>query len=118
MARRSVDLPDWVKGDWCDLDLAERSDDYSIPENDEDEDYKYLRRKWAGDLLRGDLKSAHRSWGRWQGFTGGDPWEDRGWRNFNELQEFGEQLWKDFDASRFEELVWLRTFISYWPGLD
>jgi len=117
METQFFDLPDRIKGDWCNVELAAQAADSMTPETDEEIDSEFLKSLWARDLLKGDLKAAHKSWGRWQGFTGGDPWEDLGWRNFLELQKFGDRLWKDFDASRFRELLWLRTFISYWPGL-
>jgi hypothetical protein len=113
-----TDLPDWIKGDWCNVELAEQVDDPVTPETVEEIDHQFLKCQWARDLLGGDLKDAHKSWGRWQGFSGGDPWEDQGWRNFLELQRFGERLWNDFDASRFRDFVWLRTYISYWSGAD
>jgi len=113
-----TDLPDRIKGDWCDVDLAEQADDPVTTETVEEIDHQFLKRQWAKYLLIGDLKAAHKSWGKWQGFTGGDPWEDVGWRNFLELQRFGETLWKDFDASRFRDFLWLRMYISYWPGAE
>jgi len=118
MAARSVDLPERIKGDWCNLELAAQVDNAVIPETVEEIDHQFLKSQWARDLLSGDFKAAHKSWGKWQGFTGGDPWEDVGWRNFLELQRFGESFWKDFDAARFEDFVWFRTFISYWPSVD
>jgi hypothetical protein len=117
-ATQFIDLPDLIKGDWCNVELAAQVDDSINPEMVEEIDYQFLKGRWARDLLVGDLKAAHKAWGRWKGFTGGDPWEDPGWSNFLELQRFGETLWEDFDASRFRELVWLSTFISYWPGVD
>jgi hypothetical protein len=105
MATKSVDLPDLFKGDWCNVELAAQVDDPVTRETFEEIDYQILKGHWARDLLVGDLKAAHKSWGRWQGFTGGDPWEDLGWRNFLELQRFGERLWEDFDASQFRELA-------------
>jgi hypothetical protein len=118
MAMQFVDLPDLIKGEWCDLDLARKASIRASSERLENSDYVFLKGQWARDLLRGDLKAAHKSWGRWQGFSGGDPWEDLGWRNFSELQKFGESLWDGFDASRIGEFVLLRTLISYWPGED
>jgi hypothetical protein len=118
MAIQFIDLPDRIKGDWCNFELAEQASGSSTAETEEEIDHKFLKGQWARDLLIGDLKAAHKSWGKWQGFTGRDPWEDPGWRNFLELQRFGDSLWKDFDASRFRELEWLRTLISYWPGGD
>jgi hypothetical protein len=118
MTKQFIELPDQVKGEWCNVRLASQAADLVIPETVEEIDYQSLKGKWARDLLTGDLKAAHKSWGKWQGFTGGDPWEDDGWRNFQELKRFGETLWKDFDASRFRELVYLRSFISYWAGVD
>jgi hypothetical protein len=118
MATQFIDLPDRIKGDWCNVELAAQVAGSVNPETVDEIDYQFLKGKWARDLLTGDLKAAHKSWGKWQGFTGEDPWEDIGWRNFLELQRFGERLWKDFDASQFRELLWLRTFVSYWPGVD
>jgi hypothetical protein len=120
MLTKLRDLPEAIKGDWCNVDLVAESLalDAATPETMEETDYRHLKSHWVRDLLGGDLKAAHRSWGRWQGFTGGDPWKDSGWRNFLELQRFGERLWDDFDASRLGDLVWLSTFISYWPGVD
>ena len=115
---RFIDLPDWIKGDWCNVELAEQASDSVILGTVEEIDRQFLKSQWARDLLIGDLKAAHKSWGKWQGFTGGDPWEDVGWRNFLKLQRLGERLWKDFDASRFRDFVWLRTYISYWPGVE
>ena len=111
-----IDLPDWIKGDWCNVELAEEASDSVILGTVEEIDHQFLKSQWARDLLIGDLKAAHKSWGKWQGFTGGDPWEDDGWRNFLELQRFGESLWEDFDASRLEEYAWFRTYISYWES--
>jgi hypothetical protein len=118
MATRSVDLPGMIKGDWCDVELAFQADDSVIPETVEEIDCQFLKSQWARYLLSGDLKAAHKSWGKWKGFSGGDPWEDVGWQNFLELQRFGETLWKDFDASRFRDFLWLRMYISYWPGAE
>ena len=118
MVAQSVDLPEMIKGDWCNVELAAQVDNAVIPETAEEIDHQFLKCQWARDLLGGDLRSAHKSWGKWQGFAGEDPWEDFGWRNFLEIQRFGERLWKDFDASRFGDFVWLRTHISYWPGVE
>jgi hypothetical protein len=115
---RLIDLPDMIKGDWCDVELASRADESVVPQTVQEIDHQFLKREWARDLLRGDFKAAHKAWGKWQGFAGKDPWEDVGWRSFLELQRFGERLWEDFDASRFHEFVWFRTFISYWPGAE
>ena len=111
-----TDLPDWIKGDWCNVQLAEQTDDTVDAKTVEEADKQSLKSQWARYLLTGHLRAAHKSWGKWQGFTGGDPWEDDGWRNFLELQRFGESLWEDFDASRFEEYAWFRTYISYWES--
>lgn len=118
MVRELEDLPEFVKGDWCNVDLLTKAFDAANFETEEESDYEHLRNQWAKDLLGGDLKAAHRSWGRWQGFTGGDPWEDSGWRNFMETQRLGERLWEDFDATRLGDLVCLQTYISYWPDAD
>jgi hypothetical protein len=118
MATQLLYLPDGIKGEWCDLELAKKASATAATNSVEDVDYVFLRGQWAKDLLSGDLKAAHKSWGRWQGFSGVDPWEDLGWRNFLELQKFGESLWEDFDASRIGELVLLRTFISCLTGAD
>lgn len=121
MVRRSMvsdpmnELPDWIKGDWCDPAVAEQEMDVDQPRTLEEVDDRLLRLRWVTALLAGDLKAAHRAWGKWQGFTGRDPWEDRGWSNFFELQRFGERLWDDFDAARLHERVLLNTLISCWP---
>lgn len=109
-------LPERVRGDWCDLETALKQDETVAAETLEDFNDYFLKNQWAQDLMVGDLKAAHKSWGRWQGFTGKDPWADTGWRNFLELQQFGERLWDDFDASQAQERVWLRVLISYWPS--
>ncbi len=116
METHLIDLPDRIKGDWCDIELAAQADDSGTPETVDEIDHQFLKSQWARSLLLGDLKAAHKFWGKWQGFAGGDPWEDAGWRNFLELQRFGERLWEDFDASRLQEFLWFRTYISYWPG--
>ena len=112
------DLPDRIKGDWYDVGLAEQIGDSVILETAKEIDHQFLKSQWAKYLQIGDFKAAHKSWGNWQGSAGGDPWEDAGWRNFLELQRFGERLWKDFDASRFRDFVWLRIYISYWQGAE
>jgi len=112
------ELPEWVRGEWCNLTLAEQDIYPAGPKTLEEVDDWLLRQRWVRALLSGDLKAAHAAWGKWQGYTGRDPWEDRGWSNFLKIQRFGESLWDDFDASRFDERVWLKTSISYWPNTD
>jgi hypothetical protein len=115
MGLRSQELPEAYRGRWCDRELAEQNDtcdECGAAESDA----LGLRNRWARALLSGDLKRAHKLWGKWQGFAGNDPWEDDGWRRFWVLQRMGDKLWEDFDASNMQGNVLLRTFISYWPG--
>jgi hypothetical protein len=109
-------LPEEYVGSWCDTGWAERILAKEIQENQ-----KYvaqLRIQWAEALLSGEMKRAHKLWGKWQGFSGNDPWEDDGWRNFWEIQRFGEEIWHDFDASRASEWTLLSTYLSYLPLRD
>jgi hypothetical protein len=117
MTKCVYQIPERFKGGWCNAELAEKVDsDFSGDEQSGELSEEQLRERWAKALLAGDMKSAHRAWGRWQGFNGGDPWEDSGWRNLWEAQRRDEQFWKDFEDSICQEKVWLRTFISYWEG--
>ncbi|MEJ2717108.1 MAG: hypothetical protein P8182_08200 [Deltaproteobacteria bacterium] len=115
MGLRSQELPEAYRGPWCDRELARQNDTCDECGVEERVDRR-LRDHWARALLSGDLKRAHKLWGKWQGFTGNDPWEDNGWRRFWELQRMGGKLWEDFDASNMQGKMLLRTFISYWPG--
>ncbi len=108
-------IPEQFKGNWCNVELAEEVNSFDNKQS-EDHDEQQLRERWAKALLDGDMKKAHRAWGRWQGLNGGDPWEDAGWRNLWEAQRHGERLWEDFDVSDAGEKIWLRMFISYWEG--
>ena len=106
------------RGPWCDMELAAMN-----PQDAEDqagtEVYNgFLRELWVTALTGGNLKSAHKLWGKWQSVVGNDPWADEGWRNFWELQRFGEKFWADFDASAFSDRILLNTFISYWNEAD
>ena len=110
-------LPQAFKGEWSRIDLAIRTytgDEKNLLGTVD----KYMRDLWAEALIEGNLKAAHKLWGKWQSFQGNDPWEDEGWRNFWELQKFGETLWDDFDAASFQEKMWLKTFISVAPQYD
>ncbi len=73
MATQFIDLPHRIKGEWCNIELAAQVDDSLTPETVEEIDYQLLKVQWARDLLIGDLKAAHKSWGKWKGFTGQDP---------------------------------------------
>lgn len=108
-------LPDWLRGEWCNGALALQDIYPGEPKTLEEVDDRLMRQRWVRALLSGDLKAAHTAWGKWQGYTGRDPWEDPGWSRFLEIQRFGEKLWDGFDASRFQEHFWLNTFLSYWP---
>ena len=118
MTNKPHEIDEFYKGAWCDENLAvqqeERSDDVAGMEY-----YgSFLRELWASALIKGDLKSAHKLWGKWQSVLGRDPWEDAGWSNFWELQHFGERLWEDFNAAKANDNILLRAFLSYWPGTD
>jgi hypothetical protein len=118
MSENSIHIEERYRGPWCDGARA-RSVHEQLDESMYIDPYdRRLPEQWAEALLNGDLKSAHKLWGKWQGFTGQDPWEDRGWRNFWEVQKFGEKLWTGFDASSDDDKLVLNTFISYWPGAD
>jgi hypothetical protein len=84
----------------------------------EEKNWIVLREQWASALLKGDFKTAHKLWGKWQGFSGNDPWDDEGWRKFWEIQRYGEKFWDDFDATHFEDKMLLEIVLSYWPGSD
>ena len=92
MGLRSQELPEPYRGQWCDRELAERNDRCDECGAEESDDRR-LKSHWARALLSGDLKRAHKLWGKRQGFTGNDPWEDDGWRRFWELQRMGDKLW-------------------------
>lgn len=111
-------IPRDYEGDWCDRDVA-----HDVLENDfgDSEELASVANpaiQWAHALLRGDIHSAHKLWGKWQGYAGNDPWEDPGWRLFWEVQRFGEHLWEDFDAAEVDERAYFTTFISIWPEAD
>lgn len=108
-------IPERFIGDWCNAELAGQVNSSASGQSDELDESK-LRERWARALLDGDIRTAHKVWGRWQGFSGGDPWEDTGWRNLWEAQRSDEHFWKDFDGSSWEEKLSLRMFISYWEG--
>lgn len=117
MAFDRTTLPPFFRGEWCAIEKAIRTyhgEDGTLLKTVD----KYMRDMWANALIDGRLKEAHRHWGKWQAFKGNDPWEDKGWRNFWELQKFGETLWDDFDASQYQERMWLKTFISYGSRFD
>jgi hypothetical protein len=116
MRSKARELPEAYRGQWCDRELARQNDMCDDCGTEEDDDRR-LRDQWATALLSGHLKRAHKLWGKWQGFTGNDPWEDDGWRRFWEFQRLGDGIFDDFDASNMQEKMLLRAFISYWPGL-
>jgi hypothetical protein len=108
-------IPERFAGDWCNAELAEQVDSSEGGQSDE-LDERRLRGLWAKALLAGDVRAAHRAWGRWQGLSGGDPWGDAGWRNIWDAQRNDAHFWKHFDGPAFQETLWLRMFISYWEG--
>lgn len=114
MVNTYANIPERYQGSWCDTELAEMILSHDSIEGNVEEDEPELREAWAEALNDGDLKMAHRLWGKWQGYSGKDPWEDDGWRNFWEAQNIGATLWEDFDASKVEERILLKTYISYW----
>lgn len=117
MGSRAQELPEAYRGQWCDRKLAEQN--YTCDEcSAEESDDRRLRNQWATALLSGNLKRAHKLWGKWQGFSGNDPWEDDGWRRFWETQRLGDGIFEDFDASNMQDKMLLRVFISYWPGSE
>ena len=110
-------LPKGFRGDWTKIDQAIRT--YEGEEGNMLAAVdKYMRDLWADALIDGDLKTAHKHWGKWRAFKGDDPWDDEGWRNFWELQKFGEALWDDFDATEYRDKMWLKTYISIAPRFD
>ncbi len=115
MFTKARHLPNEFKGDWCDVESARQYRDQPGPADDE-LGVGFLRTAWAEALLQGDLKAAHKHWGKLKGFTGSDPWEDNAWRAFREAQQLGERIWDDFDASKHHDRVVMKTFMSYWSG--
>jgi hypothetical protein len=111
---RYANIPERYRGPWCDMEIAEIVRDPDADNMYPQEDEAQLREAWAEALLEGDLNSAHKLWGKWQGYSGNDPWEDPGWKTFWDTQNFGHTLWDDFDASETDEKLLLKTFISYW----
>lgn len=114
MNDRYANIPEKYWGPWCDMEIAELIMDPDMREAPSEDDESELRDAWAEALMEGDLKMAHRLWGKWQGYSGGDPWEDEGWKTFWDTQNLGETLWDDFDASRPQEKLLLTTYVSYW----
>jgi hypothetical protein len=42
MGAQSVDLPERIKGDWCNVELAAQVDNSAIPEKVEEIDHQFL----------------------------------------------------------------------------
>lgn len=116
MDRYIEHIPEDYRGPWCDEESARSAYQDSLARSDADRGAGLLRRQWARFLMDGDLKAAHKLWGKWQGYSGRDPWEDPGWRNFWVRQKSGEKLLADADDSELQEQTVLRCFISYWEG--
>jgi hypothetical protein len=114
MARYTESIPEKYRGPWCDEENARSTSNAPFTHSEADEHLEILRRQWARFLMDGDLKRAHKLWGKWQGYSGQDPWEEPGWRLFWERQRGGEKLWEDFNALDSEDKIVLRCFISYW----
>ena len=118
MSKMSQEIAESYRGAWCDESLAMLKDEHGDDAAGLEYYGGFLRELWASALVKGDLKSAHKLWGKWQSVIGRDPWEDEGWRNFWELQRFGEKLWDDFNAAQDQDRVLLQTFLSYWPEAE
>ncbi len=110
-------LPERFRGEWCDERQARMVHDMGGASVGAGRHDSHLPEAWADALLKGDLPGAHKLWGKWQGYTGRDPWEDHAWREFWETQKFGEQLWDDFDASTCADKQVFHTKISYWSDV-
>ena len=110
-------IPKRYRGPWCDQENAKTTREDESSETGFKLGEDQLRRDWANALLKGDLRSAHKLWGKWQGYSGQDPWEEEGWRNFWEArQAAGERREETADERDVNDAVY-RTYISYRPGL-
>ena len=115
MGRNIEDIPEDYRGPWCDEESARSACQDSKERPESDGGAALLRRQWARVLMKGDLKAAHKLWGKWQGYSGRDPWDEPGWRNYWVRQKSGEKLWA-VDGVEPEEQIVLECFISYWEG--
>ena len=118
MSQDRPEVLEQFRGPWCEAGIGTFNGKADEADPDQKAYQSHLRRQWEEALREGDLKEAHKRWGKWQSFICRDPWADEGWRRFWEVQRMGQELWEEFDASTISEKLILRTRLSYCTDFD